>query len=45
MGISIIVICVVSFVLWMWYEIKHPMGAEDDHDDAVEFREKSKRKV
>ena len=41
MIISIVVIGIVSFILWMWYELKHPMDAKDEHEEAVKFREKS----
>lgn len=38
-----IISCIFIFSLWMWYELKHPMDAKDEYDEAVEFREKSNK--
>lgn len=33
MIIAAIIICVVAYVIWMWWELKHP--AEYDEDDII----------
>lgn len=40
-GIVCIIVGIVTFSLWMWYELNNPMDAEDEHDEAVKFREQS----
>lgn len=42
------IICVsvglIVFILWMWYELKHPIDIDDEHDEAIKFRVKSSAK-
>lgn len=40
-GIICIIVGIIAFSLWMWYEIKHPMDAEDEHEESVKFRERT----
>lgn len=34
--------CIFVFVMWFWYELKHPMDADSEHDEAVKFRTENK---
>lgn len=45
--ISIVVLCILVFGIWMWYEFKHPMvdlgkSLEKEHDGEVKSKESSR---
>lgn len=40
--ICLAVLLVVAFAFWMKYEIEHPLDADDEHNEAVKFREQQK---
>lgn len=37
--VCLVVLVIAAFAFWMKYEITHPLDADDEHNEAVKFRE------
>ena len=36
-----IFVCIFVFIMWIWYELKHPMEDDTENDEVVKFGRKS----
>ena len=36
-----IICCIFVYIMWIWYELKHPMEDDTENDEVVKFGRKS----